>query len=147
DTSGARLHICHRATEGSVEVVRWAKQRGVQVTAEVTPHHLLLTEEAVRGYDPRYKVNPPLRRDSDVRALRQAVADGVIDIVATDHAPHPAEAKECEWDAAAFGMVGLESAMPIAIHALVNEGNASWAEIEKLLSQKPAEIGQLEGHP
>ncbi len=144
---GARLHICHLSTEGSVEVVRWAKQRGVQVTAEVTPHHLLLTEEAVRGYDPRYKVNPPLRRDSDVRALRQAVADGVIDIVATDHAPHPAEAKECEWDAAAFGMVGLESALPIAMHALINEGHASWAEVERLLSQTPAEIGRLESHP
>jgi len=144
---GARLHVCHLSTAGSVEVVRWAKQRGVNVTAEVTPHHLLLTEEAVRGYDPRFKVNPPLRRDTDVRALRRAVAEGVIDIVATDHAPHPAEAKDCEWDAAAFGMVGLESALPIAILALVNEGSASWAELERLLSQTPAEIGRLAGHP
>ena len=145
--TGARLHICHLSTAGSVEVVRWAKARGVQVTAEVTPHHLILTDELVRSYDPRYKVNPPLRRDADVRALRQAVADGVIDIVATDHAPHPAEAKECEWDAAAFGMVGLESALPIALLALVQGGHASWAELERLLSQKPAEIGGLEGHP
>lgn len=144
---GARLHICHLSTAGSVEVVRWAKARGVQVTAEVTPHHLILTEDLVRSYDPRYKVNPPLRREEDVRALRQAVADGVIDIIATDHAPHPVESKECEWDAAAFGMVGLESAMPIAMLSLVNEGHASWAEIEQLLSQKPAEIGRLEGHP
>ncbi|MFT4232737.1 MAG: dihydroorotase [Leucobacter sp.] len=144
---GARLHICHLSTAGSVEVVRWAKARGVQVTAEVTPHHLILTEELVRSYDARYKVNPPLRREDDVRALRQAVADGVIDIIATDHAPHPIEAKECEWDVAAFGMVGLESALPIALLTLVNEGNASWAELETLLSHKPAEIGRLEGHP
>ncbi|MFV0433529.1 MAG: dihydroorotase [Leucobacter sp.] len=144
---GARLHICHLSTAGSVEVVRWAKARGVQVTAEVTPHHLILTEEVVRSYDPRYKVNPPLRRDSDVRALRAAVAEGVIDIIATDHAPHPIEAKECEWDVAAFGMVGLESALPIALFTLVNEGHASWAELETLISQKPAEIGRLEGHP
>ncbi|WP_442918953.1 dihydroorotase [Leucobacter sp. VD1] len=144
---GARLHICHLSTAGSVEVVRWAKARGVQVTAEVTPHHLILTEELVRSYDPRYKVNPPLRREADVRALRAAVAEGVIDIIATDHAPHPVEAKECEWDVAAFGMVGLESALPIALLTLVNEGHASWAELETLLSQKPAEIGRLRGHP
>ncbi|MBK0418151.1 dihydroorotase [Leucobacter sp. CSA1] len=144
---GARLHICHLSTEGSVEVVRWAKARGVQVTAEVTPHHLILTEELARSYDARYKVNPPLRRDSDVRALRRAVAEGVIDIIATDHAPHPVEAKECEWDAAAFGMVGLESALPIAQLTLIDEGHASWAELERLLSRKPAEIGRLEGHP
>lgn len=144
---GARLHICHLSTAGSVEVVRWAKARGVQVTAEVTPHHLILTEELARSYDARYKVNPPLRRDEDVQALRAAVADGVIDIIATDHAPHPAEAKECEWGAAAFGMVGLESALPIALLALVNEGRTSWAELERLLSQKPAEIGRLQGHP
>ncbi|RGE19580.1 dihydroorotase [Leucobacter sp. wl10] len=144
---GARLHICHLSTAGSVEVVRWAKARGVQVTAEVTPHHLILTEELVRSYDARYKVNPPLRREEDVRALRRAVAEGVIDIIATDHAPHPIEAKECEWDVAAFGMVGLESALPIALLTLVREGHASWAELETLLSQKPAEIGRLEGHP
>lgn len=144
---GARLHICHLSTAGSVEVVRWAKARGVQVTAEVTPHHLLLTEELARGYDPRYKVNPPLRRDTDVAALRAAVADGVIDIIATDHAPHPLEAKECEWDAAAFGMVGLESAVPIAIESLLAPGHISWSALERLLSQRPAEIGRLEGHP
>lgn len=144
---GARLHICHLSTAGSVEVIRWAKARGVQVTAEVTPHHLILTEDLARSYDPRYKVNPPLRSDEDVRALRAAVAEGVIDIIATDHAPHPAEAKECEWDTAAFGMVGLESALPIAILALVHEGLASWSDLERLLSQTPASIGRLEGHP
>ena len=140
---GARLHICHLSTAGSVEVIRWAKGRGIQVTAEVTPHHLILTEDLARSYDARYKVNPPLRREEDVRALRQAVADGLIDIVATDHAPHPVEAKECEWDSAAFGMVGLESAFPIALLSLIQPGHASWAELEVLLSQKPAEIGRL----
>lgn len=144
---GARLHVCHLSTAGSVEVVRWAKTRGVQVTAEVTPHHLLLTEELVRNFDAKFKVNPPLRRDTDVRALRQAVADGVIDIVATDHAPHPVEAKECEWDAAAFGMVGLESALPVAHLTLVQGGHASWSELEQLLSQRPAQIGSLSGNP
>lgn len=145
--TGSRLHICHLSTAGSVEVIRWAKARGVNVTAEVCPHHLLLTEELVRSYDPRYKVNPPLRRESDVLALRAAVAEGVIDIIATDHAPHPIEAKECEWDHAAFGMVGLESALPIAMQTLVREGHTSWAELETLLSGRPAEIGGLEGHP
>ena len=144
---GARLHICHLSTAGSVEVIRWAKARGVQVTAEVTPHHLILTEELARSYDARYKVNPPLRREEDVLALRAAVADGIIDIIATDHAPHPVEAKDCEWDAAAFGMVGLESALPIALLTLVQEAHASWAELEALLSQRPAEIGRLQGHP
>jgi dihydroorotase len=128
-------------------VLRWAKSRGIAVTAEVTPHHLMLTEELARSYDARYKVNPPLRRESDVRALRAGVAEGVIDIVATDHAPHPIEAKDCEWDAAAFGMVGLESALPVAQATLVAEGHASWAELECLLSSKPAEIGRLTGHP
>lgn len=140
---GARLHICHLSTAGSIEVIRWAKARGINVTAEVTPHHLILTEELARSYDARYKVNPPLRRDEDVQALRQAVADGLIDIIATDHAPHPIESKECEWGAASFGMVGLESAFPIALLTLIQGGYASWAELETLLSQKPAEIGRL----
>ena len=145
--TGSRLHICHLSTAGSVEVVRWAKARGINVTAEVTPHHLILTEDLARSYDPRYKVNPPLRREEDVHALRRAVAEGIIDIVATDHAPHPTEAKECEWAAAAFGMVGLESALPITLLTLVREGYASFAEVEQLLSQRPAKIGRLEGHP
>ena len=145
--TGSRLHICHLSTAGSVEVVRWAKARGIDVTAEVTPHHLILTEDLARSYDPRYKVNPPLRREEDVHALRRAVAEGIIDIVATDHAPHPTEAKEGEWAAAAFGMVGLESALPIALLTLVREGHASFADVEQLLSQRPARIGRLEGHP
>ena len=145
--TGSRLHICHLSTKGSVEVVRWAKARGIDVTTEVTPHHLILTEDMARSYDARYKVNPPLRREEDVMALREAVAEGLIDIIATDHAPHPVEAKECEWAAAAFGMVGLESALPIALLTLVGEGHVSFAELEQLLSQRPAHIGRLEGHP
>ena len=144
---GARLHICHLSTAGSVEVLRWAKARGIKVTAEVTPHHLLLTEDLVRGYDARFKVNPPLRRDEDVQALRNAVAEGIIDIIATDHAPHPPEAKECEWDAAAFGMVGLESALSVVKTALIDSGIITWVDLERLMSQKPAEIGRLGNHP
>ncbi|WP_010202641.1 dihydroorotase [Salinibacterium sp. PAMC 21357] len=143
---GARLHICHLSTAGSVDVIRWAKARGIAVTAEVTPHHLLLTDELVRGYDARFKVNPPLRRDEDVLALRAALADGTIDIVATDHAPHPPEAKECSWAEAAFGMVGLESALNVVQEAVVDSGQLSWADVARVLSQKPAEIGRLDGY-
>ncbi|WP_339620428.1 dihydroorotase [uncultured Salinibacterium sp.] len=143
---GARLHICHLSTAGSVDVIRWAKARGIAVTAEVTPHHLLLTEELVRGYDARFKVNPPLRRDEDVHALRAALADGTIDIVATDHAPHPPEAKECSWAEAAFGMVGLESALNVVQQAVVDTGQLDWADVARVLSQKPAEIGRLDGY-
>ncbi|MGO3884879.1 MAG: dihydroorotase, partial [Mycetocola sp.] len=142
---GARLHVCHLSTAGSVEVLRWAKARGAQVTAEVTPHHLLLTEELVRGYDARYKVNPPLRRQEDVDALRAAVADGTIDIVATDHAPHPVEAKECEWPAAANGMVGLESALSVVQETLVNTGLIGWSDVSRILSEAPARIGRITG--
>ena len=115
---GSRLHICHLTTAGGVELVRFAKSRGVRVSAEVTPHHLLLTEDLIHGYDPIYKVNPPLRTEMDVLALRQGLADGTIDIVATDHAPHPAEDKDCEWQAAAFGMLGLETALSVVIKAM-----------------------------
>lgn len=143
---GARLHVCHVSTAGSVDVIRWAKARGITVTAEVTPHHLLLTEQLVRGYDSRFKVNPPLRRDEDVHALRAALADGTIDIVATDHAPHPLESKECAWDEAAFGMVGLESALSVVQTAVVDTGLLSFADVARVLSTKPAEIGRLEGY-
>jgi dihydroorotase len=143
---GARLHVCHLSTAGSVDVVRWAKARGIAVTAEVTPHHLLLTEELARGYDARFKVNPPLRRDDDVLALRAALADGTIDIVATDHAPHPVEAKECTWAEAAFGMVGLESALSVVQHAVVDTGMLSWSDVARVLSSAPAGIGRLEGY-
>ncbi|HWR85144.1 MAG TPA: dihydroorotase, partial [Rhodoglobus sp.] len=143
---GARLHVCHVSTAGSVEVIRWAKARGVRVTAEVTPHHLLLTEELVRSYDPRYKVNPPLRRNEDVVALREALADGTIDIVATDHAPHPVEAKECAWGEAANGMVGLESALSVVQAAMVDTGLLTWADVARVMSGKPADIGSLDGY-
>jgi len=119
---GSRLHVCHVSTAGSVEIIRWAKGRGIDVTAEVTPHHLLLTDELVRTYDPVYKVNPPLRTADDVAALREALADGTIDIVATDHAPHAVEDKDCEWAAAAFGMVGLETALGVVATTMVDTG-------------------------
>lgn len=143
---GARLHICHLSTAGSVDIVRWAKARGIAVTAEVTPHHLLLTEELARGYDARFKVNPPLRRDDDVHALRVALADGTIDIVATDHAPHPVEAKECTWAEAAFGMVGLESALSVVQQAVVDTGLLDWADVARVLSTAPAQIGRVVGY-
>ena len=141
---GSRLHVCHLSTAGSVDIIRWAKKRGVNVTAEVTPHHLLLTEELVRGYDARFKVNPPLRRDEDVRAVREGLADGTIDIVATDHAPHPAEAKACEWQAAANGMVGLESALRVVQQAVVDTGMLTWDDVARVMSAAPARIGRLD---
>jgi dihydroorotase len=143
---GARLHICHLSTAGSVEIIRWAKFRGISVTAEVTPHHLLLTDETARTYDPVYKVNPPLRTAQDVEALRAALADGTIDIVATDHAPHPSEDKECEWSAAAFGMVGLETALPIVNTVMVQTGLMTWSDVARVMSVAPAQIGRLENH-
>jgi len=138
---GSRVHICHLSTAGSVEIVRWAKARGIQVTAEVTPHHLLLTDELVRSYDAVYKVNPPLRTAADVVALREALIDGTIDIIATDHAPHPIEAKDCEWSAAAFGMLGLETAASIAQDVLIDSGRSSWSRLAQVLSINPAQIG------
>lgn len=143
---GARLHVCHVSTAGSVEVLRWAKARGIEVTAEVTPHHLLLTDELARSYDARFKVNPPLRRDEDVLAVREALADGTIDIVATDHAPHPLEAKECAWDEAANGMVGLDSALSVVQAAVVDAGLLDWADVARVMSTRPAEIGRLAGY-
>ncbi|MGN6611203.1 MAG: dihydroorotase [Angustibacter sp.] len=143
---GSRLHVCHVSTAGSVEIVRWAKARGVEVTAEVTPHHLVLTDELVRSYDPRYKVNPPLRTAADVQALREALADGTIDAVATDHAPHPAEDKDCEWPAAAMGMTGLETALSVVVEAMVETGLLDWAGVADRMSVRPARIGRLEGH-
>jgi dihydroorotase len=146
EAAGARLHVCHLSTAGSVEIVRWAKARGIRVSAEVTPHHLLLTDELARGYDARYKVNPPLRRDEDVQALREALADGTIDIVATDHAPHPVESKECAWQEASFGMVGLESALSVVQQAVVDAGLLTWADVARVLSVTPARIGRVAGY-
>lgn len=143
---GSRLHICHVSTAGSVEIIRWAKARGINVTAEVTPHHLLLTEDLVKDYNAVYKVNPPLRSNADVVALRAAVADGTIDIIATDHAPHTADNKDCEWGQAAFGMIGLETAVSVAQTTLIDTGLIDWVRLEQLLSTNPAKISGLQRH-
>jgi dihydroorotase len=137
----SRLHICHVTTAGGVEIIRWAKQRGLDVTAEVTPHHLLLTDELTTSYDPIFKVNPPLRTSDDVHALREALAEGVIDIVATDHAPHPVESKECEWQEASFGMLGLETALSIVQKTMVETQLMTWEQVADRMSLAPARIG------
>jgi dihydroorotase len=139
------LHICHVSTAGSVEIIRWAKSKGWRVTAEVTPHHLLLTDDLVASYDPVYKVNPPLRTAADVAALREALADGTIDCVATDHAPHPVEDKETEWAVAAHGMTGLETALRVVQEAMVDTGLLGWAQVADRMSARPAAIGRLPG--
>ena len=136
----SRLHICHVTTAGGVELIRWAKQRGIQVTAEVTPHHLLLTDELVENYDPIYKVNPPLRTQRDVQALREGLAEGVIDIVATDHAPHPSEDKDCEFQAGAFGMVGLETALSVVVKTMIETKLMTWPDLIDRMSVAPARI-------
>ncbi len=140
---GSRLHVCHLSTAGSVDIIRWAKGRGIDVTAEVTPHHLLLTDETARSYSPLYKVNPPLRTAEDVEAVREALADGTIDVVGTDHAPHPREDKDCEWQAGAFGMTGLETALPVVIETMVDTGRMGWRDVARVLSTTPALIGRL----
>ena len=137
----SRLHVCHVTTAGGVEIIRWAKARGINVTAEVTPHHLLLTDDMATSYDPVFKVNPPLRTEKDVHALREGLAEGVIDIVATDHAPHPAENKECEWQQAAFGMLGLETALSIITLTMVETGLLDWNGVAERISRTPARIG------
>ena len=136
----SRLHICHVTTAGGVELIRWAKQRGIKVTAEVTPHHLLLTDELVENYDPIYKVNPPLRTQKDVQALREGLAEGVIDIVATDHAPHPSEDKDCEFQAGAFGMVGLETALSVVVKTMIQSKLMNWDDLIDRMSFAPARI-------
>ena len=148
---GSRLHVCHVSTAGSVDIVRDAKARakrdgGWEVTAEVCPHHLLLTDELAATYDPIYKVNPPLRTEADTRALREGLADGTIDIVATDHAPHPHEDKDCEWAAAAFGMLGLETALSIVQETMVDPGLLDWAGVATRMSTAPARIGRDHDH-
>ncbi len=142
----AALHICHVSTAGSVEIIRWAKSKGWRVTAEVTPHHLLLTDDLAGDYDTVFKVNPPLRTRADVTALREALADGTIDCVATDHAPHPVEAKETEWAAAANGMTGLETALRVVHRAMVETGLLDWAGVAVRMSARPAAIGRVPGH-
>ncbi|MHB8961486.1 MAG: dihydroorotase, partial [Candidatus Limnocylindrales bacterium] len=142
----SRLHVCHVSTAGSVELIRWAKGKGWDVTAEVTPHHLVLTDELAGSYDPLFKVNPPLRTKADVEALREGLADGTIDCVATDHAPHALEDKEAEWGAAAFGMTGLETALAVVAETMVEPGRLTWRQVAERLSEAPARIGRLEEH-
>ncbi len=147
---GARLHVCHVSTAGSVEILRWAKRRErvtgrpSRITAEVTPHHLLLTDEAARGYDPVFKVNPPLRTQSDVDALRAGLVDGTIDAVATDHAPHAMQDKECEWGYARPGMLGLETALSIVVTTMLDQ--LGWDGIAERMSRAPARIAGLTEH-
>jgi dihydroorotase len=143
---GARLHVCHVSTAGSVDVIRWAKRRGIAVTAEVTPHHLLLTDDAARSYNTVFKVNPPLRTQTDVDELRRGVADGTIDIIATDHAPHSLASKDATWQDAPFGMVGLESALSVVQATLVDTGAISWNDVARILSVTPASIGRVSGY-
>ena len=142
----SRLHICHLTTRGGVELVRWAKSQGISVTAEVTPHHLLLTDELAQGYDPIYKVNPPLRSQEDVLALRLGLADGTIDVVATDHAPHPNESKDSDWNSAAFGMIGLETSLSVVAESMIKTGLMDWQTLVTRMSTKPAEIAGYADH-
>lgn len=144
--TGSRVHVAHVSTAGSVEVVRWAKAQGIDVTCEVTPHHLLLTTDLLEGYDPTYKVNPPLRPAEDVEALRAALADGTIDAVATDHAPHARHDKEHAFVDAAFGMLGLETALSVVSTVMVEGGLLDWAGVARVMSTHPARIAGLDGH-
>jgi dihydroorotase len=147
--AGAALHVCHVSSARTVDVLRAAKAAGVRVTAEVTPHHLLLTDAALTGYDPVHKVNPPLRTGADTTAMRAALAEGVIDVVATDHAPHAAQYKDTEWDAARPGMLGLQTALSVLVHTMVEPGLLDWRGVARVLSERPAQIGRLadQGRP
>jgi len=144
--TGSRVHIAHVSTAGSVEVIRWAKAQGISVTAEVTPHHLMLTTDLLSGYDPTFKVNPPLRPMEDVEMLRAALADGTIDAVATDHAPHARHEKEHTFINAAFGMLGLETALSVVADVMVGSGLLDWAGVAQVMSVHPARIAGLAGH-
>lgn len=144
--TGSRVHVAHVSTAGTVEVVRWAKAQGIAVTAEVTPHHLVLTTDLLRGYDPVFKVNPPLRPQEDVEALRAALADGTIDAVATDHAPHARHDKEHAFTEAAFGMLGLETALSVVSDVMVRGGLLDWSGVARVMSANPAAIAGLSGH-
>jgi len=166
--AGARLHICHVSATGTVDVLRWAKQQRVKqqqakqeqaspeqkerpgpkslISAEVTPHHLLLTDELLAGYDPINKVNPPLRTEQDTHALREALAEGIVDCVATDHAPHAPQDKDCEWSSAKPGMLGLQTALSIVVLTMVRTGLLDWRGVARVMSERPAEIAGLVDH-
>jgi dihydroorotase len=143
--SGGHVHLAHMSTKGSVELIRWGKDRGINVTAEVTPHHLTLTEAAVEGYDTYAKMNPPLRTEADVEAVREAVRDGTIDLVATDHAPHHYDAKEREFADAPFGIVGLETALALVVTELVEPGIIDFPTLVDRMSVTPARLFKLPG--
>ncbi len=146
---GGRYHLCHASTEGTVSLLRWAKEQGIDVSAEVTPHHLLLTDAKLESYDGVYRVNPPLREDRDTVALRDALLDGTIDVVATDHAPHGSEDKCVEFENAKPGMIGLETSLAIIAQVFVESGLADWRFVAKVMSERPAEILRLadQGRP
>ncbi|MBY4382862.1 dihydroorotase [Rhodococcus fascians] len=147
--ANARVHICHASTAGTVELLKWARGQGISITAEVTPHHLLLDDSRLETYDAVNKVNPPLREKSDVDALRKGLADGVIDCVATDHAPHAEQDKCCEFSIARPGMLGLETALSIVVDTMVNPGLLDWRGVARVMSERPAEIVGLadQGRP
>ncbi|MBC2681623.1 dihydroorotase [Corynebacterium anserum] len=143
---GGRLHVCHASTEGTVDLLRWAKAKNIPLTAEVTPHHLILTDERLETYDGVNRVNPPLREARDVEALRQALIEGVIDCVATDHAPHGSEEKCCEFDKARPGMLGLETSLALIAQIFVLNGDQDWRFVARVMSERPAQITKLPGH-
>ena len=147
--TGSRVHVCHVSSAETVEVLRWAKGRGIAITAEVTPHHLMLTTDELTSYDPTYKVNPPLRPDEHVAALREALADGTIAAVGTDHAPHARHDKEHAFVDAASGMLGLETALAVVIETMVTPGRLDWAGVAERMSYAPARIARLpdQGRP
>ncbi len=145
ELTGARYHAMHVSTAEALDVVRWAKQRGIQITAEATPHHLFLSSELLAGYDTTYKVNPPLRSSEDIEALRQGVLDGTIDIIATDHAPHAPQDKDHSFTDAKPGMVGLEQALAVIMEVFVNPGLLGWEDVARLMSANPAKIARIEG--
>src|SRR3989454_3289805 len=143
ELTGGHVHLCHMSTRGSVELIRRGKERGVRVTAEATPHHLTLTDRACEGYDTHAKMNPPLREGADVAALRAALAEGVIDCIASDHAPHAYDAKEAAFDDAPFGIVGLETAFGIVYTELVQGGVLTLPELVARMSTIPAAVVRL----
>lgn len=140
-----RVHVCHLSSATAVELVRWGKSQGARISAEVTPHHLFLTQEELRGRDPLFKVNPPLRSQKDVEAVRAGLADGTIDLVGTDHAPHPRKLKDCDFECGAFGMIGLETALPVVATTMVQSGKMTWQDLARVMSVTPAKIGKAKG--
>jgi dihydroorotase len=143
--TGGHVHLAHMSTKGSVELIRWGKERGIRVTAEACPHHLSLTEESVRAYDTNAKMNPPLRTQEDVEAVREAVKDGTIDLVATDHAPHHYDEKEREFADAPNGIVGLETALAVIVTNLVESGQLTFSDLVNRMSCTPARLFNLPG--